>query len=174
MAKKVIKKEPALMGRPREFKSPFDLQTRAEKYFKELDDNPWYKQEAIKSGEAAGQIIEIPTQRPYTLIGLCISMGVNSQYFKNFKKALKNENGEFKNETDKDFSLVIEAIEDIIYNQKFTGAVVGAFNANIISRDLGLIEKTESKNDNTNTNTNHNTNETFVKFEYTPPKPVDE
>lgn len=25
-----------------------------------------------------------------------------------------------------------------------------------------------------NTNTNHNTNETFVKFEYTPPKPVDE
>jgi len=34
-------------------------------------------------------------------------------------------------------------------------------------------DKVEIESNNTNTNTNHNTNETFVKFEVVPPKPVD-
>lgn len=34
-------------------------------------------------------------------------------------------------------------VEEIIRTQKFEGAAVGAFNANIIARDLGLSDKKE-------------------------------
>lgn len=36
---------------------------------------------------------------------------------------------------------VTTRIDEIIYKQKFEGAAVGAFNANIIARDLGLADK---------------------------------
>ena len=38
---------------------------------------------------------------------------------------------------------VIARIEGIITTQQFEGACVGAFNANIISRTLGLADKKE-------------------------------
>ncbi len=41
-----------------------------------------------------------------------------------------------------EFSEVITRVEQIIYIQKFEGATVNAFNANIISRELGLADKT--------------------------------
>jgi hypothetical protein len=47
----------------------------------------------------------------------------------------------------KDFSEVIHAIEEIIRTQKFEGAAVGAFNANIIARDLGMVDKKDVTSD---------------------------
>src|SRR5690606_4225743 len=91
--------------------------------------------EAIKSGDLAGQIVSIPTSRPYTLTALCLYLGINTAYFRQFKDNLKD--------TDEDFSTVITRIEETIYSQKFEGASVGAFNANIIARDLGLSDKKE-------------------------------
>lgn len=73
--------------------------------------------------------------RPYTLSGLCLYLDVNTQYFTDFKKALP--------EGEQDFSLVINKIEQTIYTQKFEGAAVGLFNANIIARDLGLKDSTD-------------------------------
>lgn len=72
----------------------------------------------------------IPKMRAYTLDGLCLYMGCNEAYFRQF-----NDNG------DKDFSTVIYQIEKTIYNQKFTGAAADLLNANIISRDLGLADR---------------------------------
>jgi hypothetical protein len=43
----------------------------------------------------------------------------------------------------KDFSQVIKETENIIADQKYTYAVVGMFNSNIIARDLGLSDKSE-------------------------------
>lgn len=43
------------------------------------------------------------------------------------------------------YLVVIARIEDIVYNQKFSGAASGFLNPNIIARDLGLADKTESK-----------------------------
>ena len=37
-----------------------------------------------------------------------------------------------------------------MFEQKFAGAAVGLFNANIIARDLGLTDKQEIKMDNAN------------------------
>jgi hypothetical protein len=62
-------------------------------------------------------------------------LDVSHNFWTEFKKRLK--------ETDKDFLVVTARIEQIIYTQKFEGAAVGIFNANIISRDLGLIDKSD-------------------------------
>ena len=122
-------------GRDKLFASPELLWDAACDYFQWCDENPWVKSEAIKSGDLAGTIVRIPTARPYTLTGLCLYLDCNSKYFTEFEANLK--------ESDKDFSEVITRIRETIYSQKFEGAAVGAFNANIISRDLGLADKQE-------------------------------
>lgn len=122
-------------GRDKLFASPEMLWEAACDYFQWCDENPWVKSEAIKSGDLAGTIVRIPTARPYTLTGLCLYLDCNSKYFTEFEANLK--------ESDKDFSEVITRIRETIYSQKFEGAAVGAFNANIISRDLGLADKQE-------------------------------
>lgn len=125
-------------GRDKLFTTPDLLWTAATEYFEWCDKNPWIKNEAIKSGDYAGQIVEIPTSRPYTLTALCLYLDVNTAYFRRFKEELKQEDPLYE-----DFCTVITRIEETIYSQKFEGAAVGAFNANIIARDLGLTDKKE-------------------------------
>jgi hypothetical protein len=118
-------------GRDLEYKTSEELQAEVIKYFEWCDENPWYKNEAIKSGESVGEIIKVPTARPYTISGLCIHLGIS---FKTWKAYCSRE----------DFVHITTYAEEIIYTQKFEGAAVGAFNANIIARDLGLSEKTDT------------------------------
>lgn len=120
-------------GREKIFTSPELMWAAAEEYFEWCDANPWMKKELMKSGELVGQLVDVPTQRPYTLSGLCIYLDVNTVYFNQFKYNLP--------EGEKDFSKVIASIEEVIYTQKYEGAAVGVFNANIIARDLGLRDK---------------------------------
>lgn len=120
-------------GRDKLFESPDLLLEAAQEYFQWCDENPWIKNDAVKGGDMAGVLIKIPTARPYTLSGLCVYIGANESYWRNFKKDNKIEG----------FSAVITHVEEVIRTQKFEGAAVGAFNANIIARDLGLSEKTE-------------------------------
>ena len=97
------------------------------------------------------------TQRPYTISGLCLYLNTNHGYFSDFKKSLEGQ-------TDKrsqDFSDTITRIEEVIRTMKYEGAAVGAFNASIIGKDLGLVEKVESKN----TNHNHNYNSVEMSAE---------
>lgn len=61
-----------------------------------------------------------------------------------FEKKIINCTDEYRIDrsgTYKEFSSVIRAINSIMYANKFEGAAVGAFNANIISRDLGLADR---------------------------------
>lgn len=124
-------------GRDKLFETPQLLWEAACEYFNWCDSNPWNKKELVKSGDLAGKLFDIPTERPYTITGLCIYLGCNEAYFRVFKGQLPA--GE------KDFNTVIEQIEQVIYTQKFEGAAVGAFNANIIARDLGLRDKSETE-----------------------------
>jgi hypothetical protein len=131
-------------GRKRIFSTPAILWQSAIKYFEWADNNPWYKKEALKSGERAGEIIEIPTQRPYTLKGLCTYLGINAHYFKQFKQSIADRIDPDTEKYDpicEDFSYIISHIEQIIYDQKFTGAAVGVFNASLISAEIGLTAK---------------------------------
>ena len=114
------------------FKTPESLWNAAVKYFTWVKDNPWYKNEYRD-----GMIVKIPAGRPMTIIGMCVHMGVGSDYYRHFKQEMSEEKRQL-------FGPVINAIDNTIYTQKFEGASIGAFNATIISRDLGLIDKVDT------------------------------
>lgn len=118
-------------GRDRLFASPELLWQAATEYFKATDKRKWIKKDWV--GKDAYQV-ERETETPYTLTGLFLYLGCNKHYFSDFKKTCSS-----------DFSEVVTRIEQIIYTQKLEGAAVGAFNANIIARDLGLKEQTETE-----------------------------
>lgn len=117
-------------GRDKLFATPQLLEEAAYEYFAWCQANPWVKVDF--KGKDAEQV-EIPTARPFTIQGLCLYLDCSRDWWNKFKADGAN----------KDFFGVIERIDIIIYTQKFEGAVVGAFNANIISRDLGLVDKKE-------------------------------
>lgn len=118
-------------GRETEF-TPETIWEEAQAYFDWCDQNPWIKTDFVRGGELAGKTVELPTQRPYTIQGFCVFAGISVKTFAAYEKR-------------DDFFPIITHIKEIIYTQKFEGAAVGAFNANIIARDLGLTDKSETK-----------------------------
>jgi hypothetical protein len=125
--------DPDKIGRPRIFDTPKDLWNCAVEYFTECDKNPIVVEETTTT--AKGKFRKKTKHKvPYTWEGLYIFIEVcNLDHYK------KN----------KEFSGILTHIGNIIRNQKYTGAAVGIFNANLIARDIGLKEKTENKNENT-------------------------
>lgn len=122
-------------GRDKLFASPELLWDAACEYFEWCDDNPLIESKAFAyKGDVT--TAELPKLRAYTLNGLCLYLGCNEAYFRQFRADAKD-----------DFSTVIDQIEKTIYEQKFTGAAAELLNANIISRDLGLIDKKEHTGD---------------------------
>ncbi len=119
-------------GRNKLFATPELMWEAACEYFDWCDSNPWIKEET-KTTLTGQEVKSADTARPYTITGLCLYLDCNSVYFAQFKANLKDD--------EDDFSKVITRIEDVIYTQKFEGAAVGAFNANIIARDLGLRDE---------------------------------
>lgn len=130
-------------GRDKLFASPALLWDAACEYFEWCDANPLLEHniELVKVNGIGDEVKHIPLEklRPYTLHGLCGYLDCNTAYFRNFLNQEREDH--------EDFSSVIIRVEEIIYNQKFTGAATGFFNANIIARDLGLTDKTETKVD---------------------------
>lgn len=124
-------------GRDKLFGTAKILYEAACEYFEWCDKHPLI--EIDFKGQHAKKI-EMPKMRAYTIQGLCLYLDCNTQYIAQFKLTLKGK----KDKESKDFSLVINKIEAIIYNQKFSGAAAGFLNANIIARDLGLKDSTET------------------------------
>ncbi len=114
-------------GRDRLFETSELMWEAAVEYFNWCESNPLI--EIDFKGKDATEV-RMPKMRAFTLMGLCLYLDCNTQYFSQFKKSCTQ-----------DFSLVITRIEEIIYNQKFTGAAAGFLNPNIIARDLGLQDK---------------------------------
>lgn len=127
-------KRRAKHGRDKLFANAELLWKAACNYFEWCDENPWIKKDWV--GKDAEEV-ERPVARPYTLSGLCLYLGVGEAYFRQFKSEQKK--------CPPDFSTVIDQIYSTIETQQFEGAAVGAFNANIISRKLGLADKQETK-----------------------------
>jgi hypothetical protein len=127
-------------GRDILFQSPELLWEAACEYFQYIKENPWMRNEVKVDKRRGAYIVAVPMSRPFTLHALCLYLGCSVEYFKMFIRSTlpAMEDGEVK----KNFFIVISAIESVMYTQKFEGAAVGAFNANIISRDLGLADTT--------------------------------
>lgn len=131
-------------GRDKLFASPDLMLEAAKEYFKWCDDNPEYeyKPMVVSIGGNAGssvEMVKVPKKQPYSLMGLCLYLGVSSAYFRQFKLEQKDK------PENRDFLSVITIIEQAIYKQQYDGAASGFFNANIISRALGLVEKVEAE-----------------------------
>ncbi len=118
-------------GRDKLFATPDLLWEAACEYFAYCDKRPW-KVVKDKTKGKNKEKEESPTQCPYTLTGLCSYLDVSEEYWREFKKA-----------GHEDFFGVITRVENIIKSQQLEGAIVGAFNANIVSRINGLADKQE-------------------------------
>lgn len=122
------------IGRAKLFETPEVLWNAACEYFEECDNNPWIKKDWVGKD---GDEVERETQRPYTQKGLCIFLDIDETTLSNYS-------------TDpiyKAFFPITAHIKNIIYTCKFEGALVGAFNANLVARELGISDKQEIRHD---------------------------
>jgi DNA-packaging protein gp3 len=127
-------------GRDKLFADPKELWDAACEYFQWCEDNPFTESKpmVVSNGNNEGSSIQmavIPIKRPFTLEGLCLYLNASSSYFRAFKSDERAKK--------EDYLTVINAIEETIANQQFSGAAAGFFNANIIARKLGLKEQTD-------------------------------
>lgn len=120
------------------FGDPVKLWEAAVDYFEYVDENPWEDEKVFVNQGIVTRASEYRKQ-VYTMAGLQLFLGVSGVYFWHLKEQLKEPTSQL----DKGLFKVLEAIDLVIYNQKFSGATSGFFNANIIARDLGLKDQTD-------------------------------
>ena len=115
-------------GRRPSYETADELWAAAQQYFEWVEANPLHAHETVKfQGEA--RIVKVPKMRAMTIAGLCLHIGVTHETWCQYRKR------------DEAFSEVTAMIDSIIRTQKFEGAAADLFNANIISRDLGLVDR---------------------------------
>ena len=123
-------------GRPPKFKTPEELEAKAEEYFKWCDANPIriYKRkdaganQTAKSGSGVkSQEGEAFANRPYTLDGLGLYVGVVWKDFRAYHQ-------------DDEFSEVIRTLEARVRDQQVSGAMVGVYNSNLTARLNGIAD----------------------------------
>ena len=124
-------------GRPPKFKTPEELESKAEEYFKWCDANPIriYKRkdaganQTAKSGSGVkSQEGEAFANRPYTLDGLSLWCGIAA--WKDFRAYHQDD----------EFSAVINALETRVRDQQVSGAMVGVYNSNLTARLNGIAD----------------------------------
>jgi hypothetical protein len=113
--------------------TPEKLWEEALGYFEFMSRSVWNKKEAIKGGDLAGQLIDIPTQTPMSIQSFCLFADIDDNTFARYEKG----------EGYQEFWAITTRIKGIIQSNQFEGATVGAYNPNIIARTLGLTDKSE-------------------------------
>jgi hypothetical protein len=139
-----------LWGNPRKPKkyTPDELWEGAIDYFNWSDENPIMIIEQSKMPQRLDakmvkelkpamiksflkQTIDLPHQRAYTIEGLCIHLNISRETFDNYSKTKGYET----------YFDICKRVREIIDNQHLQGGMAGIFNANIVTRKLGLQEK---------------------------------
>lgn len=118
-------------GRNPLFASGDDLWNAATEYFQWVEDNP-LQEEKLFSYQ--GEIVKgtVNKMRAMTISGLCLYLDIAKQTWCNYREH-------------PDFMDTAARIDDVIRDQKFSGAAADLLNSNIIARDLGLKESTSSE-----------------------------
>jgi hypothetical protein len=120
--------------RPRLIETPDQLWEQFELYVKHVEENPQYETKPM-SVDKKVEMIQVPKRQPYTWQGLASFMGVTYAALHKWRQ------------TREDLAHVMEMIEQVIYNNKYSGGATGFFNSSIITRDLGLADRVETKNE---------------------------
>lgn len=131
--------------------TPEELWKGACEYFEWCDENPIMVIEQskmpqrldaslakqLKPSQIKGfmkQTIELPHTRAYSIERLCIFLNISRETFDNYSKTDGYET----------YFDICTHIRSIIDSQHFEGGMAGTFNANIVTRKLGLADKTQS------------------------------
>jgi len=116
-------------GRSPIFESPDALWNACCEYFAWVEENPLQEEKIF---QYQGMIVRdtAAKMRAMTIGGLCIFLDISKKTWDNYSDR-------------QDFFAVTTQVEEIIRNQKFSGAAADLLNANIIARDLGLADKSE-------------------------------
>lgn len=118
--------------------TPEMLKNLAILYFEDAANDYIVKRDYIRSGERAGEIVEIKVQRPFSQAGL--EMFIEAHGIKpRISDYRKNRDGKYP-----EFAEVTAWIDSIIAQDKYDGAAVGNYNAQLIIRDLGLADKVDA------------------------------
>ena len=113
-------------GRHPIFKNTEELLAACHQYFYFVEDNPLYEYKVVGMWRWQVVTVSLPKMRPMTIGGLCLFLGISKVTWFAYRKKST------------DFSNVCSTVEGFIWEQKFSGVVVGFFNHAIIARDLGF------------------------------------
>ena len=113
-------------------------------YLKDRQDKEWQKKEPIKSGDRAGDIIDIPHCLPLTIRSFCVFANVIPDTFRNYEKAEGYE----------EYFLITTRMRNVIEADQIDGATVGAYNPNIIARLIGLKDRSDVTSNDTEIDNN--------------------
>jgi hypothetical protein len=116
-------------GRKPIFSSPEQLWQACVEYFEWVEENPLFESRPFAY---QGVVIQepVPKMRAMTIAGLCLFLDISEDTWSAYRKR-------------EDLSGVCSQAEQVIYQQKFSGAAADMLNPSIIARDLGLKDKSE-------------------------------
>lgn len=110
------------VGRPRAY-TPEALETKFEEYV------GWAKANPIHINKvSAGEIIAVPTERPLTLVGFCVFADIVENTFREYERLAE-------------FLSVTTRARTAFANSQIEGALIGAYNPNIVARLQGLADR---------------------------------
>lgn len=125
------------MARPfgtKNIESPELLWELFEAYVKKEAGSPMYKVEYVGK---EGKMVTTPLQVPITFEGFECWLA-DEEYICHLGDYSANKEGRYT-----DYAPIITRIRNNCFSQNFKGAAVGLFNANLIAKKLGLVEKKE-------------------------------
>lgn len=114
------------VGKPRIIETPEDLLNLFFEWVEETKKKEIVKKVRFTNSDGGVSTKEEVFPQPLFLLDFTDFLGVNPRY-------LKDLNSEY--------SPVVSYIKEFVANQKMTGAMVGMYNASIVSQHLGLVNK---------------------------------
>jgi hypothetical protein len=130
MSEKRIWKLVPYPGRPVAY-TPEALWCKFHEYMDFNKTQTWKKDDFIKSGPDAGKIVSLDIPNPPSIKSFCIFATISEDTFRNYSKM----SGEYL--------AVWHVIRDIIQEIQISGAATNTFNAAIVARWAGLVDKKE-------------------------------
>jgi hypothetical protein len=101
-------------------------------YFESCDtDQSWNSKKKVDYEDKSNTETK-EVRRPYSRSGFMLFLGVSENWMREFKKTCSN-----------DFLEVISLIEMTIDTQQLEGAMVGAFNSNLVARLQGIKDHSD-------------------------------
>lgn len=127
------------MARPFKFKDPDEVWKIYQKYLNHLKNNPMHRNELIKSGERAGEVISVEVPVPPNIWGFCLFADIDRQTYYNYV------GGDSEN-LNKELIDIFTRVDDDIKQKQITGATVNLYNQAIVARLNGLTESIKVEN----------------------------